>query len=162
MPDPTDPVREAAEAVALEWAHTQTSRADLRGRSRPGPDQVLAATFLLDLHTELTDLRKRHADTARLERNLGYDMLYTLEAAFLDSDEEVHESAAADQILAGVDIENLSPEDLIALAHRAVRAERALMYLTRGWRRDEDKIDAATTTEGIALNEKLPDVAVIS
>lgn len=162
MPDPPDPVREAAEAVALDWARTQTSRKDLRGASRPAPDAALAAALLLSTHAELEELRERFANTDRLARNLGYDMFYTLEAAYLDSDAEVHESTAAEQVLDGLDIENLTPEGMVGLAHRAVRAERALLYLTRGWKRDHDEIDAATFNTAIALDEKLPDTSVIS
>lgn len=158
-----DPVREAAEAVALEWARTQTSHEPATPfRDGPTPDERLAATLLLDLHRDLGDLRKRYTDTQRLAHNLGYDMLYTLEAAFLDTDAEVHESGAAEQILGELDMENLAPEDMLGLAHRAVRAERALLYLTRGWRRDNDEIAAATTTTAHALDEKLPDTSVIS
>lgn len=155
-------VRDAAESVALDWAREHVT-VDSRDRfsSGPTPNERLASALLLDYHAELEDLRKRFESTERLARSLGYDMLYALEAAYTDDDSEVHESPAAEQILGGLDIENLAPEGMTGLARRAIRAERALLYLARGWRRDMDDIDAATTTEGLALAARLPDTSVV-
>jgi len=129
-----DGLRALAEKAAVAWAE--------RLQSDPMMSTIeeeTVATVLLDMRTRLMQAEADLKEQRGLARNLGADMLYALEAAYVDEPEDD----------AG---ERLSRESALELA---------LLYLARGWKREGERIWLHDCTEGLAVTANLPDTSAV-
>jgi hypothetical protein len=113
------PYAQLAAKTAAAWAARISA-----DHNQPVELQTVAAV-VLDLQAQVQALSAQAADARRLARNLGSDMLYTLEDAYVPG-------------------ENNSGDP----AH-------ALLYLARGWQREGERIYMADCTEGRQVTEQV-------